>query len=102
MTTAKRQKFLDKQKKKLENQKTAEERKREVNKVKEMFQDLGLSTEIEGVSRFYTMMDSFVETGDGSQGTVPLSGLGREICYLLTNSKKHEVGAMLKYNKDLK
>ena len=102
MTTAKRQKFLDKQKKKLENQKTAEERKREVNKVKEMFQDLGLSTEIEGVSKFYTMMDSFVETGDGSQGTVPLSGLGREICYLLTNSKKHEVGAMLKYNKDLK
>ena len=102
MPTAKRQKFLDKQKKKLENQKTVEERKREVDKVKEMFQELGLSSEIEGVSKFYTMMDNFVESGDGSQGTVPLSGLGREICYLLTNSKKHEVGAMLKYNKDLK
>ena len=102
MTTAKRQRFLDRQKKKLENQKTAEERKREVDKVKEMFQDLGLSTEIEGVSKFYTTMDNFVESGDGSQGTVPLPGLGREICYLLTNSRKHEVGAMLKYSKDLK
>ena len=102
MTTAKRQKFLDKQKKKLENQKTAEERKREVDKIKEMFQDLGLSTEIEGVNKFYTMMDNFVESGDGTQGTIPLPGLGREICYLLTNSRKHEVGAMLKYNKELK
>ncbi len=102
MTTAKRQRFLDKQKKKLENQKTAEERKREVDTVKEKFQELGLSTEIEGVNKFYKMMDEFTETGDGSQGTIPLFGLRREICYLLTNSKKHEVGAMLKYNKELK
>jgi methionine synthase II (cobalamin-independent) len=101
MPTAKRQKFLDKQKKKLENQKTSEERKREVEKVKNKFQELGLSTEIEGVKHFYDMMDTFVETADGKQGTIPLPGLGREICYLLTNNKKHEVGAMLKYNSNL-
>ena len=53
MPTAKRQKYLDKQKKKLENQRTKEERSAEVDKVKKQLKDIGLSTEIESIDKFY-------------------------------------------------
>ena len=102
MTTAKRQKYLDKQKKKLENQRTKEEREVETDKVKKQLKDIGLSTEIEGISKFYKIMDEFVNYGTSAQGIIQLNGFGREICYIFSINKKHEIGVMLRHNPELK
>ena len=102
MPTEKRQKYLDKQKKKLENQRTKEERQSEIDKVKKQLEELGLTTEIEDISKFYNIMDEFVENGDYIEGIIPLPGYGREICFFLTKNKKHEMGVMLKHNPNLK
>ena len=102
MPTVKRQKYLDKQKKKLENQRTKEERIDEVDKVKKQLKDIGLSTEIEPIDKFYKIMDEFAEFGTGSQGIIPLNGYGREICYFFTNNRMRDIGVMLKHNPELK
>ncbi len=96
MPTAKRQKYLDRIAAKQSNIRTKEERQVEYDKVMAKFTELGLSTEYEEIARFDTMAKDWVETGNVYQGIIPLVGLKRDLVYTLTNTKKNEVGVMLK------
>ena len=88
MTTAKRQKYLDKQRKKLENMRTKEEREVEINKMRDEIKKLGLPTETPGLVKFNKLVEEYVNYGSHAQGVIPLHGFGREIVYILTNNKK--------------
>lgn len=96
MPTAKRQKYLDRIAAKQSNIRTKEERQAEYDKVMAKFTELGLSSEYEEIAKFDTMAKDWVETGNVYQGIIPLVGLKRDLVYTLTNTKKHEVGVMLK------
>ncbi len=96
MPTAKRQKYLDRIAAKQSNIRTKEERQAEYDKVMSKFTELGLSSEYEEIARFDTMAKDWVENGNVYQGIIPLVGLKRDLVYTLTNTKKHEVGVMLK------
>lgn len=101
MPTSKRQKYLDKQKKKLENIRTEEERKEQIGKIKTEFEKVGIPNSFPEVIRFYNILDEFVKNGMAKQGKIPIEGVGKIIVYQLTNNKKYQIGAMLKHDDDV-
>ena len=106
MPTAKRLKYLAKQKAKEEkrklNERSKEERQVEVDKVNEHMKKIGIPNIIPEIIKFNKIMNNFLETGNHSQGIISLPGFGREIVYYFTNNKKQDIGVMLKYNSELK
>lgn len=102
MPTAKRQKHLDRQAKKLENQRTRAEREIEVNKTLTELNKLGFPDQEPNIIKFKEILTDYVETGTSYQGELPLVGYGREICYYLSNNKNKSVDVMLRANNALK
>jgi hypothetical protein len=98
MPTEKRLKHLERQAKKVADQRTREERLDEITKVREKFQTLGLTIELDEIAAFYKIMDDFVENANPYQGTIGIAGTGREICYQLINNRRHDIGVMLRAN----
>ena len=96
MPTIKRQKYLDRLAAKQTTIRTQEERQAEYDKFMGQFSQLGLSTEFEEIAKFDTMAKDWVANGTAYQGVIPLVGMKRDLVYMLTNNKKHEVGVMLK------
>lgn len=96
MPTAKRQKYLDRLSAKQSSNRTQEERQAEYDKFMGQFSQLDLSTEFEEIAKFDTMAKDWVENGTAYQGVIPLVGMKRDLVYMLTNNKKHELGVMLK------
>lgn len=101
MPTAKRQKYLDKQKKKLENIRTEEERKEQTDKIKTEFEKVGIPNSFPEVIKFYNILDEFVNNGMTKQGKIPIEGVGKIIVYQLTNNKKYQISAMLKHDDNI-
>ena len=102
MPTAKRKKHLERQAKKLANQRTKEERELEVNNTLRELNKLGFPDSEPNIKKFKEMLNDFVETGMSYRGILPLVGYGREICYFLSNNKNHSVDVMLRANEALK
>jgi len=96
MPTIKRQKHLDRLAAKQSNSRTQEERQAEYDKFMGQFAQLGLSQEFEEIAKFDTMAKDWVTNGTVYQGVIPLVGMKRDLVYMLTNNKKHEIGVMLK------
>ena len=96
MPTPKRQKYLDRLAAKQENVRTQEERQTEYDKFMGQFAQLGLSNEFEEIAKFDVMARDWVANGTAYQGVIPLIGMKRDLVYMLTNNKKHEIGVMLK------
>ena len=100
MPTIKRQKYLDRLDAKQENVRTQEERQAEYDKFMGQFAQLGLSTEFAEIAKFDTIAKDWLENGTTYQGVIPLVGMKRDLVYMLTNNKKHEIGVMLKSTED--
>ena len=98
MPTAKRQKYLDKLKKKQENLRTQEERQLEVIKIKDEINKIGFPAQTPEIIKFYEILDKYTKGGISVQGKIPILGYKKIIVYQLTNSKKHEIGAMLQHD----
>lgn len=102
MPTTKRQKHLDRQAKKLANQRTKEEREIEVNNTLRELNKIGFPDKEPNIVKFKEILTDYVETGNYYKGILPLEGYGREICYYLSNNKNQNVDVMLRANNELK
>ena len=102
MPTSKRQKHLDRQAKKLANQRTREERENEVNNTLRELNKIGFPDKEPNIVKFKEILTDYVETGNHYKGILPLEGYGREICYYLSNNKNQSVDVMLRANNALK
>ena len=87
-----------KHKNKMKRVKTTEQRKKEVDKIKNNLELHGLSESFENIKVLYTIFDNYINDGIPVSGKMPLHGLKREVHYILT-SKPHIVNTVfLKYN----
>tara|TARA_Y100000389_G_C17137345_1_gene353186 strand:- start:123 stop:431 length:309 start_codon:yes stop_codon:yes gene_type:complete len=102
MPSVKRQKHLDRQAKKLANQRTREEREIEVNKTLTELNKLGFPNNEPNIIKFKEILKDYIESGNPYKGILPLEGYGREICYYLSNNKNQSVDVMLRANSALK
>lgn len=97
--TAKRQKYLDRQAKKLQNQYPKETRKTAIDKCIAKLQELQLTRNYnEDTQHIYKMLDDYVENGTPYSGYKSIDGTKRIFMYLLPNDKKHEITTYLKYD----
>lgn len=99
MPTAKRQKYIEKQKKKLDNQRTKEEREERTNEIKLKLKETFLTPNMfEEIGLFYNIIDKFVEDGISVNGAIPIKHINSTLLYNLTNNKTKPLDAMIKYN----
>ena len=92
--TKKRLAYEAKLLKKQQNQRTMEERQLEIDKIFTKLQELGITREM--VSEFDKITNDYIEFGYGASGVISLPELHRELVYLLSNDKKHQVASMLR------
>jgi len=72
--------------KKQKQYKTRELRQEEIQEIKNKIQQLGLTEEMSYIKDFYNILNNFVETGEGQDGKIKLTGLKRILNYILTNT----------------
>lgn len=96
MPTEKRMKYLAKQAKKLENQRTREERLVEVSKIRSKLDELGLTSSFPEIEKFNVILEDFLANGTAHVGVIPIEATNRELVYQLLNNKKFDIGAMLR------
>lgn len=78
--------------------KTKEQRLEEIITIKEKLQSLGLTSEHESITQFYTYLADF-EKGFSSSGSIKLHGLNRRLEYILS-CQCHIISSInLKYDK---
>lgn len=83
--------------KKLQNQRTLEERRSEVNTIYTKLQEHGITCEM--VPEFNKIANEFVEDGVNASGYVNIDGINRVLVYLLNNDKKHQISTLLRVKK---
>lgn len=81
--------------------KSIEDRKLEITEVIKQINDLGFSTSVDGIRKFYTICSEYIKTGEGKSGKIKLEGFKREIEYILPTKKQNMVKVNLGYNKDV-
>ena len=81
--------------------KTMEERRGEMDTIKEKLSSLGLSEEMEGVALFYKRAAHFIETGESWSGKIKLEGCKRILDLILTGTKGKECLAGLLYDETI-
>jgi hypothetical protein len=79
--------------------KTMEERRSDIDTIKEKLTSLGLSEEMDGVAIFYKRAEHFIETGESWSGKIKLEGCKRILDLILTGTKGKECLAGLLYDK---
>lgn len=100
--TAKRQKHLDRQAKKKNNQYTKEERQEEISKCITKLDEVGLYRYYsDDMEKIHTIMEEYVKTGEPVNGNVPIVGTKRIFCYLFPKYKITPVSTVLKYDKNI-
>lgn len=100
--TAKRQKHLDRQAKKLKNLYTKEERKEKIDKCIQQLNHFQLTKNYnEDTLEIHNMLEDYVENGTPYSGSKIIEGTKRVFLYVLPKDKKHEIGTMLKYNENV-
>lgn len=77
------------------NQRTKEERLDELEGPLNQLLELGLPEELEGVNKFYEIIDDFIETGQPFTGRIPVPEIKREFQCLLNNRKMHKIHIVL-------
>jgi len=87
--------------KKAKEYKTREERKREMEKIKEQLTSLGLVESMEGVDEFYRKAEGFVERSECWTGKIKIPGSKRILSVILTADKKKECISALLYDKNI-
>lgn len=92
--TKKRLAYETKLLKKQINQRTMEERQTEIEKIFTKLQELGITREM--VTKFNKITNNYIEFGYGASGIIELPELHRELVYLLSNDKRHQVSSMLR------
>ena len=80
--------------KRQQNQRTKEERQSEIDKVYEKLQELGITREM--VGEFNKISSDYVENGYSASGSVLIPEAKRNLLYLLSNDKKHQVTTLLR------
>ena len=61
--------------------------------------ELGLSENFEGVAKFYSMIEDFIENGNPFTGTIKVPEIKREFQCLLSNNKMHKLTIVLAVSK---
>jgi len=92
--TKKRLAYEAKLLKKQQNQRTMEERQTEIDKIFTKLQELGITREM--VGEFNKIANDYIEFGYGASGIIKILEIDRELVYLLSNDKKHQVASMLR------
>lgn len=87
---------LEKERKKLEQQRSKEDREREVQVVFNKFKELGISSELYGIDEFIKISKLFIEDGIPRSGKIKIEAINRNLHYLLSNNKKHEIQVLLR------
>ncbi len=99
--SARREKHLARQRKKVENIRTYEERKKFVDDILTKLGETTIPHDVKGIVMFRDILKKYLESGDTAQGIIPLNGFKYEIHYSLHRSKKFDCGAMLKANNNI-
>lgn len=88
--------LLDKEKKKILQQRTKEDRQREINVIFDKFHQLGISDQMKGIDEFIIIANRFIEDGLPCSGKIRVDALNRNLHYLLNNNKKYEIQVLLR------
>lgn len=94
--TEKRKKHLERQEKKQGLLRTKEERLEKIDEVYDNFQKTGYPPTPE-IKKFFQICKKWIEDGKLNEGIIPVPSLNIEICYTLNNSKRHDVGVMIRH-----
>jgi len=94
--TEKRKKHLDRQNQKNKLLRTKSERLIKIDEIFDNFSRTGYPPTKE-IKQFFILCKKWVDDGITKEGIIQVPSLKIEICYTLHNSKKYEVGAMIKY-----
>ena len=81
--------------------KTREERKLEMDTIKDKLTSLGLSKEMPGIDIFYERMEEFIENGESWSGKIQIVGCKRLLDIILTPAKHKDSLAALLYDKNI-
>ena len=92
----KRKKHLERQAKRQARLRTREERLEKIDEVFDNFQRTGFPPTPE-IRKFFQICKKWIEDGQLTQGIIPVPSLNIEICYTLNNSKRHDVGVMIRH-----
>lgn len=83
------------------NYKNPKDRQIEIDVIKKKLDELGLGNGNEDILKFYKILESFVDTGENSQGKIEIKGYKRIILYILNNNQKHKCKVELKYQENI-
>ena len=81
--------------------KSKEEKIIEINVAKDKLQNLGLSTEIQGISEFYEICNDYINKDFSWSGEIKLNGTKRILQAILPNKKINKVSLNLKYDENI-
>ena len=81
--------------------KSKEEKIIEINVAKDKLQNLGLSTEIEGIRQFYQICDDYINKDFPWSGEIKLNGTKRILQSILPNKKINKISLNLKYDENV-
>lgn len=98
-TKTKKELRKEKLEKKQKNQRTEDERLSELEPALNKILELGLSEQFEGVAKFYSMVEDFIENGNPFTGTIKVPEIQREFKCLLSNNKMHKLTIVLAVSK---
>lgn len=79
--------------------KSEEERREEMNTIKEKLTSLGLSPEMEGIDEFYERAALFEREGESWSGKIKVTGQNRILDIIFTPNKHKDSLASLLYSK---
>lgn len=100
--TAKRQKHLERQAKKMENIYSKEERQLEINKCIKQLNELSLFKNYsEDTEKVHQIMEDYVNTGVPVSGRINIDGTKRIFCYQLPKYKTNQISTGLKYDPNI-
>jgi ribosomal protein S20 len=100
--STKRQKHLERQAKKLKNQYTKTERQTEIKKCIDELEKVGLYRNYnEDMEKIHKTMDEYVETGEPSNGYIPIDGTKRIFCFMFPRYKNNQISTGLKYDENV-
>ncbi len=82
-------------------QKTLEERQREINQLKTKILSLGFPLSSPGIIELFKHFDDYINDSVSWSGKIPLRGFERECVVRLTTIKNYNNSITLKYNADI-
>lgn len=84
----------------MKNKKSLESRQKEINDMKKKLSDLGITSEIEGISEFYKRLKDF-EDGYSSSGVINLYGYKRRLEFKLSMNMSINSTLVLRYDDNI-